>query len=955
MGVSPQRGITEQQRCPEDLAGFRRSFNVTVQNLPVRPFGSGEKFAHAFGAGIASCVGAILLRMSKRSLSASLRGPALRFLALALGGVSLFGQSGPPAPETVLGFRVGADFKLATYEQAIEYFRKLDAATDRLTLVEIGRTSLGRAWQMALISSPENLASIEKYREIAVRLASPEGLTDEQARQLARDGKAIVHIDGGLHASEVAGAQHTIQLAYDLVGGAADPKVAAILENVIVMLWPSLNPDGQTLVADWYRSNVGTPYEVAPQPELYQRYIGHDNNRDAYMLNMIESREIGRTWRRWEPQIIYVHHQSSPFPTRIWLPPFAEPIATQVPPLMSRTVNMIGMAIARGLEERGQVGATHMGTGFDAWYPGYIDYLPMLQNINAFWTETALYRYATPHLYTIADYPREMRDLRPRPLYASPWRGGWWRLRDAVDYMTTASMSVLDYAAKYRQELLFNRYQAGRDQIRKYEREPPYAYLVPRQQRDPVAPVELLRRLAFNGVRVHQLSKDAPHEGATHAAGTWVIAMNQPFAELARQVLDVQVYPDLREFPEGPPEQPYDAAGWTLPMQMDVRVVEARAPLSAEFRAAMQPLSAAKPVSTNGNGAGEDAAPFDSVPGPGFDIHPVAAAIVPARGEVTGTGPAIAVDPAQNNAFRAVNGAWKAGMSVRLDRGAKGGPRFIIGSGGAAVDGLVRALALRAERAAVTGGEIRKPRIGLYQPWPPSMDAGWTEWLLEQYRFEFVNVRNADLQAGALRERFDVVILADERPATILDGFAPGSVPPRYEGGLGARGVRALDEFVRAGGTLLCLNRSSEFAIDRLQLPVKNVTSGLKRQEFFASGSILQVTTDPAHPVMAGMPLQAAVFFDGSPAFQPQDGFRGEVLARYQVKGSPLLSGYLLGERVLHGHAAALDVRHGDGHVILIGFRPQWRGQPFGTFRVLFNAALFHGSAASKGSASAAP
>jgi Zinc carboxypeptidase len=922
--------------------------------------------------------------MSKRSVSPGPRGPALRFLAVALAGVSLFGQSGLPAPETVLGFRVGADFKLATYEQSIEYFRKLDAASDRLTLVEIGRTSLGRAWQMALISSPANLASIEKYREIAVQLASPDGLTDEQARQLARDGKAIVHIDGGLHASEVAGAQHTIQLAYDLVSGAADPKVAAILENVIVMLWPSLNPDGQTLVADWYRSNVGTPYEVAPQPELYQRYIGHDNNRDAYMLNMIESREIGRTWRRWEPQIIYVHHQSSPFPTRIWLPPFAEPIATQVPPIMSRTVNMIGMAIARGLEERGQVGATHMGTGFDAWYPGYIDYLPMLQNINAFWTETALYRYATPHLYTIADYPREMRDLRPQALYSSPWRGGWWRLRDAVDYMITASISVLDYAAKYRQELLFNRYQAGRDQIRKYEREPPYAYFVPRQQRDPVAPVELLRRLAFNGVRVHQLSTAAVHEGVTHPAGTWVIAMNQPFAELARQVLDVQVYPDLREFPEGPPEQPYDAAGWTLPMQMDVRVIEARAPLSAEFRAALQPLSAAKPVSTNGNGAGEDAAPFDvaqgapsasrgapfdSVPGPGFDTHPVAAAIVPARGEATGTGPAIAVDPAQNNAFRAVNGAWKAGMSVRFDAepstqgsgearrsaergdGRPPGARYII-SGGAAIDGLVRDLALKAERTTVAGVELKKPRIGLYQPWAPSMDAGWTEWLLEQYRFEFVNVRNADVQAGALRERFDVLILADERPAAILDGFAPGSVPPRYEGGLGVRGVRALDEFVRGGGTLVCLNRSSEFAIDRLQLPVKNVTAGLKRQEFFASGSILQVTTEPAHPVMAGMPLQAAVFFDGSPAFQPQDGFRGDVLARYQPKGSPLLSGYLLGERVLHGHAAALDVRHGDGHAILIGFRPQWRGQPFGTFRVLFNAALFHGAvAAAKGSA----
>ncbi|HEX2343043.1 MAG TPA: M14 metallopeptidase family protein [Vicinamibacterales bacterium] len=878
----------------------------------------------------------------------------LLFAAVALAGFNLIAQSALPTPESVLGFRVGADFKLATYEESIGYFRQLDAASDRLTLVEIGRTTLGRPWHVALVSSPTNLGSIDKYREIALRLASPDGLTDEEARRLSREGKAIVHIDGGLHASEVAGAQHTIQLAYDLVSS-TDPKIAAILDNVILMLWPSINPDGQTLVADWYKSNVGTPYEVAPQPELYQRYIGHDNNRDAYMLNMIESREIGRVWRRWEPQIIYVHHQSSPFPTRIWLPPFAEPIAPQVPPIMSRTVNMIGMAIARSLEERGQVGATHMGTGFDAWYPGYIDYLPMLQNINSFWTETALYRYATPHLYTIADYPRDMRDLRPQTLYASPWRGGWWRLRDAVDYMLTASMSVLDFAAKYREELLYNRYQAGRDQIRKYEREPPFAYFVTQKQRDPVAAVELLRRLAYNGIRVHQLKSAAIHDGASYPAGTWVIAMNQPFGELARQVLDVQVYPDLREFPEGPPEQPYDAAGWTLPLQMDVRVVEAHVPLTAEFRRAMQPLGAAAKSSTQTNGNGSqpsaekpaDASPFDSVPGIGFDAHPVAAAIVPPAGEVSGSGAAIALDPSQNNVFRAVNSAWQAGASVRVETGRPAGARYIVtGASPATIDGWARDLALRMERTAAAGVEIRRPRLGLYQPWMASMDAGWTEWLLERYGFDFANVRNGEVQGGNLRDRFDVLIIADERPSSIMDGFQTGAVPPRFEGGIATRGIRALDDFVRGGGTLVCLNRSSEFAIDRLQLPVKNIAGGLKRQEFFASGSILHVTTDPAHPVMAGMPKEASVFFDDSPVFQPQDGFRGDVLARYQPKGSPLLSGYLLGDRVLYGQAAALDVRHGEGHVVLIGFRPQWRGQPFGTFRVLFNAALFHGAPA---------
>src|SRR5438094_3172289 len=370
-----------------------------------------------------------------------------------------------PAPEAVFGFRPGADYKLATYDQSVDYFKKLAAATKYIKLVEAGKTTQGRTMYFALVSSPDNLAKIDRYREIARRLAHPQGLSDTEARQLARDGKAFVHIDGGLHSTEVAGPQHTPLLLYDLVSRASDPDMKAMLDNVIVMLWPTINPDGQQMVAEWYMRNVGTPYELSALPRLYQEYVGHDNNRDAYMLNMIESRVLEHTWRQWEPQIIYVHHQSGPFPTRIWLPPFSEPVGVDAPFLMSREVNMIGMAIAKGLEERGQVGATHMGTAFDAWYPGYIDYAPNFKNIAAVWTGTALVQYATPHDYTIDDFPPDMRDLRPRSLYASPWPPGRWRLRDAVDYMETASYSVIEYASKYKDSLLLNRYKAGVEQI----------------------------------------------------------------------------------------------------------------------------------------------------------------------------------------------------------------------------------------------------------------------------------------------------------------------------------------------------------------------------------------------------------------------------------------------------------------------------------------------------------
>lgn len=852
-------------------------------------------------------------------------------------------QPGLPSPESVLGFRPGADYKLATYEDAVGYFKKLDAASDRLTLIEMGASTEGRTYVAALISSPENLARVARYREIARRLAHPDGLSEADARALAREGKAIVHIDGGLHATEVAGPQHTLQLAYDLLSRADDPDMKPIFDNVILMLWPTINPDGQTMVAEWYRGNVGTPFEVSPLPKLYQEYVGHDNNRDGYMLNMIESRVMEHAWRQWEPQIIHVHHQSSPFPTRIWLPPFAEPIASRVPFLMSREVNMIGMAIAKGLEERGQMGATHMGDGFDAWYPGYIDYKPMLQNIVSFWTETALYSYATPRFYTMQDFPADKRDLRPESLYSSPWPGGWWRLRDAVEYMETASLSVLEYAAKYKDSLLMDRYRSGRQQIERYRKEPPFAYLVPQQQRDPVAAVELLRRIAFMGVRVSQLTSPVALDGVTYPSGTWVIPMDQEFAETARQIFDVQKYPDLRESPDGPLEQPYDAAGWTLPYQMGVQVAAVTTPLSGEARAAMKRLGADMPFTATPTpyaSAAADRSPFDSLPGAGVDDSPLAAAIVPPAGKATGAGAVLLVDPAQNNAFRAINRAWKNGAVVRTVRGAAGAKYAISGLTDAAINDLVSSLALQAERtAAVSGTEVRKPRIGLYRPWQASMDEGWTRWVLERYEFDYVTLVPGDFHGAPLADRVDVVVIADEGRG-LLDGYAAGIVPPQYEGGIGAEGVRALDAFVRGGGTLVCLNRSSTFAIDQLHLPVRNVVAGLTRHEFFTGGSILQVDVDTSQPVMAGMPPQAAVFVDGSPAFEATDGFAGHVLASYPKAGSPLLSGYLLGEKFLNGKAAALDVSVGKGHVVLLGFRPQWRGQPFGTFRVIFGAVL---------------
>ena len=867
--------------------------------------------------------------------------------------------NGVPTPQSSLGFKPGDDFKLASYDESIAYFRKLDAASDKVQLVEIGKTSNGLPWYIALISSAENLRNVERHREIAQRLAHPRGLTDAEARRLANEGRAIVHIDGGLHASEAAAAQHTIQLAYDLVSNETDVETRAILDNVILVLWPSINPDGQNMIVSWYRSNLGTPFEVSSMPELYQKYVGHDNNRDGYMINQIESRVVTRVVRHWEPQILYNHHQTAPFPARIWIPPFAEPVSEYVHPLMWRTVNLLGMSMAQALEERGQKGAIHMGDGFDNWYPGFMDHANNFHNIASFLTETGLFSYATPHFYTLSDFPARSRDLRAQSLYSSPWEGGWWRLKDAVDYMLTASVSVLDVAAKYKTDLLFNRYQAGRDVIATFAKNPPYAYFIPQEQRDPVAAVELLRRLAFNGIDIEQLQQPIAFEGQQYPRGTWVIPMDQENANFVRQLFAVQKYPDLREYPEGPPDQPYDVSGWTLPYLFDVRVVEAASPLDSTVRRAMGPVKGtAKPWNADGDGSS-----FDTPQDIGFDSHPIASGIVPPAGTIRGSGPALAVNPSENNGYRALNRAWRSGARVRFVPGTPGkdgvegrtGRYVITGMGEGAQASLVRDLALRAERVTATGGvEIRKPRVGLYRPWNASMDEGWTRWLADVYEVDYASLYNPDVLAGALRDRYDVIVLADMGANTILNGFAKGSVPARYAGGIGAEGVRALDEFVRSGGTLVAINNSSDFAIDQLRLPVENVARGLRRNDFFISGSILSMTVDPSHPIMSGMPAQAKLVIGGSPVFSTKDGFQGSVLAKYQEAGSPLLSGYLLGEKYLNGYAAALEVKHGAGRVVLLGMRPQWRAQPFGNFRILFNSMLYSSDVAASAPANPA-
>ena len=819
-----------------------------------------------------------------------------------------------PTPESVLGHKPGDDFYLATYDESIEYFRRLAAVSNRIKLISIGKTTRGLDWQIALISTPQNLAHLDKYKDISRRLALGRGLTDEQAHALASEGKAIVHIDGGLHSTEVAGGQHTIQLAYNLVSSQGNPEIDSILDNVILMLWPTMNPDGQDEVVAWYRKNLGTPYEVSPLPDLYQEYVGHDNNRDGYMNNMIESQEVTRTELEWDPVVFYCHHQTAPFPARIFIPPFKEPISSNIHPLMARWLNVFGVNMAAYLDEHGMPGAIHR-VGFDNWYPGFLDFTHIFRNSISFFTETALYRYATPHFYTVDEFPKENQALRSEIFYSSPWKGGWWRLADAVRYNIGASMAVLDTSAKYREELLYNRYQAARDSIQRFQKEPPFAYVIPSKQHDLPEAATLVDKLLINGIEVHRATQPFTANGRQYPAGSWVVLMDQPFAGLVKELLEAQHYPDLRESPNGPPVLPYDVAGWTLPMQMGVEVAVVAQPITAAQRASLTVI--------------------DKVKWP--------------EGTVQGSGPVYTISHHLNAAFKAVNDILAAGGQVsfsKTETTTSEGQE----SGAIVVSGISRDQMIQiAQKNSVNAQAIvkspdgaiatKKPRVGLYRSWLPQIDEGWTRWILENYGFAPVTLRNGDIQAGHLLERFDAIILPDASSRQILDGFAAGTISPEYAGGLGDTGVEALRDFVTGGGTLIAFNNASDMAIQSLNLPVTNIVSGLSHDQFFCSGSLLHVELQELSlPGLWGMPKEPIVMFEEGPVFEAKAGFQGNVLATYPKDRNPLASGYLLHPDRIQGKAAAVEVFQGKGRVYLFGFKPQWRGQSHGTYKLFFNA-----------------
>jgi hypothetical protein len=820
-----------------------------------------------------------------------------------------------PAPVAVLGHTPGDDFYLADYEDAIKYFHAAAAATDRMKMFTVGKTTQGRDIEIAVISSPANLAKLDEYKKNARRLAVADGLDDAAAKALARQSKVIVHIDGGLHSEEVAGGQHSIMLAYKLLSAKNDPEVDAILDQVILVLWPTLNPDGQDMVAHWYRQNVGTKYEVAPMPQLYQEYVGHDNNRDGYMLNMKESQVLAKAEIDWSPEIFYCQHQTAPFPARIWIPPFADPISSNISPYVRSWLNVVGTNMTAYLDAHNMPGAISE-TRFDNWYAGFNDWVHVFRNEISFFTETGLYRYATPRFYTVNEFPKETQDLRALSMYSEPWEGGWWRLNDAVQYMIGGSMSVLDLAAKNRETLLYNRYQAARDNIAHYRAEGPFAYVISDKQADVPEAGLLAQKMLDNGLNVYQTKAGFAVNGLSYPAGSWVIPMDQPFSGLAKEMFERQRYPDEIQLGTSKAiDLPYDVTGWTLPLQMGVAVDAVTDPLTLAQRGLLQPIAAVK---------------------------------LPAV-EVAGAGGVFVVSHKPNASFQMVNEALKAGGSVAMSseavdtpEGKERGAFVISGLGHGAVEELAKKYGVGAMGVAAAPEKVvalKKARVGLYRPWMPSIDEGWTRWVLENAGFEPKSLYNADIRSAGLRSRYDVIVLPDMSSGQLMEGYHIGMIQGQYVGGIGEDGVDNLRAFARAGGTLVAMNQAAAAIIPLMSLPVTNVLEGAKSEKFFCSGALLRLEQESAElPINFGIPESPVVMFQRGPVFTPLPGFQGAVLARYAKATNPLESGLLLHPEAIEDKAAAVELQYGKGHILLYGFKPQFRGQSHGAYRYLFNA-----------------
>jgi hypothetical protein len=839
-------------------------------------------------------------------------GKAILLIGLIAASIAHSQTNGSlPTPESVLGFRIGAEKELADYHQMIDYLRQLDAASERMQLESLGKTTEGNDFVMAIISSPANLRQLGEWKRIQARLADPRGLSEAESAKLLARAKAVVLINCSIHASEVGAAQMALELAHHLAASNS-AAVQQILDNIIILLVPAHNPDGQLLVTDWYRQNVNTKYEKAPMPWLYHKYVGHDNNRDWFMFTQAETRlTVEKIHNVYHPHITLDMHQMGQNGARLFVPPYIDPIEPNVDPIIVALLNTLGTYVQAALTAEGKSGVVTNAI-FDAWTPARA--YPHYHGGVRFLTEAASADYATS-----VEIPAEK--LRGDDFYNArlsswnflqPWLGGKWTLRDIIDYDFSAAMAILEHAARHREFWLKGILQVQRNAVNWNEK--PAAYVIPAKQRDAEGLQALLAIMQLGSVEVYCASADFIADGAPFRAGDWLIPLKQPYGRFAKALLENQRYPALRDN-AGALRQPYDATAHTLPLFLGVETFA-----------------------------------INTLP-----KLPEAPTIFPAAwtGKLIGSTSIFALAPANTASYRALNLLLKKGISVFWARSPlrEGNQEFPAGT--ILIDGKGREATLkeivRQSGADVQGlssfptGEmyrLQTPRAGLYKSWVANMDEGWTRWVLEQYDFSYQTLTDADIRGGGLHEKFDVIILSDQSAGSIERGHDAENMPPQYANGLGEIGIYQLRAFVEKGGTLVALDAATELPMRNFWMQIRDVTDGLPAQKFNAPGSVLRVIADIRHPLTYGARREEAIFFNNSPVFRLDEG---KGILTYP-RSNLLLSGWLEGEEYLVGQHALVEAPVGAGRVILFGFRPQFRGQMRATYKFLFNA-LFYSAA----------
>ncbi len=903
------------------------------------------------------------------------------------------------SPKEQFGWNIGDDYRLANYTQFTAYWRKLDQESDRMKLEVMGKTAEGRDQLMAIITSPANHAKLGRYKEIAQRLAHAEGLSEQQARALAQEGKAVVWFDGGLHATEVLGAHQLMETTYQLLSR-SDPETLRILNDVVILAVHA-NPDGMELVSNWYMREPDEKKRVSGDiPRLYQKYIGHDNNRDFYMNNQPETRNMSRIlFQEWHPQIMYNHHQTGPTGAVLFAPPFRDPFNYNFDPGIPVGLDLVGASMHGRFVAEGKPGATmRRGANYSTWWNGGLRTTVYFHNMIGLLTETI----GNPTPIDIEFVPQRNLPNGDTPFPITPQK---WHFRQSIDYSVTANYAVFDVASRHREQFLDNIYRMGRNSIERggkdhwtvtpkwidavraaaekeqrppsgppglvgefnpsaapgglfaaarggrspvvpakfFEmlREPrkrdPRGYVLPASQADFPTATKFINALQRSGIDVHRATKEFSVAGKSYPAGSLVVKAAQAFRPHVLDMFEPQDHPNDFASPGGPPIPPYDNAGWTLAYQMGVEFDRIQDGFDGPFeKLAELAKPPAAQVATAGGAAGF---------------------LIGAR---------------TNDSFLVANRLMKAGEEVfRVKSGADAGSFYVTASDKATPILQKAAAELGVGARGVTArpaGELQRLkllRIGLWDRYGGSMPSGWIRWLLEQYEFSHEVVFPQGLDAGNLASRFDVLILpADAVPERdAREGATEGGgdvfvarqpaaerLPEEFKGWLGrvtvAKTVPQLKAFLEAGGTVLTIGSSTVLA-RHLGLPVddhlvEKSASGdrrLGRDKYYVPGSVLRVSVDNGQPIAWGMGKEADVFFDNSPVMRlgPDAALRGVKPVAWFASAAPLRSGWAWGQHYLEDGVAVAEAEVGKGRLLLFGPEISFRGQPHGTFKLLFN------------------